>query len=116
MTNHGLTLEDADRLLDPIVDFPAIGAAFERVRPITDFRKDDAEARVLYICRRIQSESSATNGDSQDNLYVLKCKIQCVSPSILQKRVVKPIVKQSSICPRRRPDNSHPRPQRAYQR
>lgn len=82
MTNHGFTLDDADLLLDPIIEFPEINAAFERVRPITDFRKDDAEARVLYICRRITPDGQATNGDSgqpdREKLYVLKCKVQYV--------------------------------------
>lgn len=77
MTNHGLTLEDADHLLDLIVDFPDINAAFERVKPITDFRKDDAEARVLYICRRIQPDGqSGGQQDGKDELFVLKCKVQ----------------------------------------
>ena len=82
MTNHGLTVEDADRLLESVVHFPRINATFERGRPITDFRKDDAEARVLYICRRIQPADQETNGDvpkhSTDDLYVLKCKVQYV--------------------------------------
>lgn len=77
MTNHGLTLEDAERLLDPILHFPEMNMAFERLRPITDFRKDDAEARVLYVCRRIQP-SSVNDGqkDGKDELFVLKCKVQ----------------------------------------
>ena len=82
MINHGLTLEDADRLLDPIIEFPEINTAFERLRPITDFRKDDTEARVLYICRRRRLKQDVVddarrNGD-EDELYVLKCKVQCV--------------------------------------
>lgn len=44
--NHGLTLRQADHLLDKTISFPEIGSTFERIRPITDFRKDDAEARV----------------------------------------------------------------------
>ena len=82
MTNHGLTVDDADRLLDRVVHFPQIGAKFERIRPITDFRKDDAEARILYICRRVDPDLEIVNGsvqhDSPDELYVLKCKIQYV--------------------------------------
>lgn len=77
MINHGLTAEDADRLLDAVVEFPEINSSFERVRPITDFRKDDNEARILYICRRLQPEGQ--NGSSDDkykNLYILKCKVQ----------------------------------------
>jgi hypothetical protein len=78
--NHGLTLDDADRLLEPIVDFPGEGFLFERLRPITNFRKDDTEARVLYICRRIKSDDVEANDisqeDGKDDLYVLKCKVQ----------------------------------------
>ena len=88
LKNHGLTLEDADRLLEPFVEFPDVGAIFGRIRPLTDFRKDDAEARVLYICRRIGPESTTdSNGAGtirKDDLYVLKCKVQSVlqlSPS-----------------------------------
>ena len=44
--NHGLTLAQADQLLPKILDFSEINAKFERIRPITDFRKDDNEARV----------------------------------------------------------------------
>lgn len=77
MINHGLTLEDADRLLDPIVDFPEVDSAFERIRPITDFRKDDNEARILYICRRIQpARPRLTGEDDLGNLHILKCKVQ----------------------------------------
>lgn len=77
MVNHGLTAEDADRLLDPIVDFPEINSAFERIRPITDFRKDDNEARILYLCRRIQSDGKNGHSDGKkEDLYILKCKIQ----------------------------------------
>lgn len=78
--NHGLTVEDADRLLEPIVDFPDKGLSFERVRPITDFRKDDMEARILYICKRIDQGGQEVNGfshsEGKDDLYVLKCKVQ----------------------------------------
>jgi hypothetical protein len=78
--NHGLTLEDADRLLEPIVDFPEVGALFERIRPLTDFRKDDDCARVLYVCRRIKADGLEVKGENQedgtDDLYVLKCKVQ----------------------------------------
>ena len=80
MINHGLTIEDADRLLEPVVDLPDVDAVFERVRPITDFRKDDNEARILYICRRIDAKGGLSNGevpqDKKDDLYILKCKVQ----------------------------------------
>lgn len=77
--NHGLTVEDADRLLEPIVEFDN-GLLFERVKPITDFRKDDTEARILYLCRRLDSNTPSLNGNAQaetnNELFVLKCKVQ----------------------------------------
>ncbi|KAI5365217.1 hypothetical protein Slin15195_G047540 [Septoria linicola] len=93
--NHGLTLAQADELLDKVVEFPEIDAKFERVRPITDFRKDDYEARVLYICRRLPS-SSSSDDESQDNakasqeeLFILKCKVQ--APSVLAGGLKDPV-------------------------
>lgn len=77
MINHGLTIADAERLLDSVVEFPEIESAFERIRPITDFRKDDNEARILYLCRRVQVDATKeTIEDKSRNLYILKCKIQ----------------------------------------
>lgn len=61
-----MTLDDAERLIDQVVYISEIDASFERVRAITDFRRDETEARVLYICRRSGS----------DDLYILKCKVQ----------------------------------------
>ena len=47
---------------------------------ITDFRKDDTEARVLYVCKRVKPNDLEVNGacqeDGKDDLYVLKCKVQ----------------------------------------
>lgn len=76
MADYVYTPEAADGLLDPIVDLPEVGALFERIRPLTDFRKDDNEARILYVCRRINAEGTAVNGAEKEELYVLKCKIQ----------------------------------------
>lgn len=116
--NHGLTLEDADRLLDAVVDFPDLGAAFERVRPLTDFRKDDAEARVLYICRRTQPDGVAGNGndltDMNDDLFVLKCKVQCVSP-LSAPHIHAHLSQQSTLSPGWRLDHADTRPKRAHQ-
>ena len=79
LKNHGLTVEDADRLLEPIVEFEN-GLLFERIRPITDFRKDDTEARILYICRRLDPDAQNRNEtdpiDGKEDLFVLKCKVQ----------------------------------------
>ncbi|SMR53541.1 unnamed protein product [Zymoseptoria tritici ST99CH_1E4] len=93
MTNHGLTVDDADRLLDKIINIPERNSAFERLRPITDFRKDDSEARILYICRRVQPKNEGANDDKtspgKDELFVLKCKIQ--APSVLAGGLTTPI-------------------------
>jgi hypothetical protein len=79
LKNHGLTVDDADRLLEPIVEFEN-GLLFERIRPITDFRKDDTEARILYICRRLDPDTQTGGGlgqaDNKDDLFILKCKVQ----------------------------------------
>lgn len=77
MATHSLTVEDADRLLEQRVCFPEHDAVFERVRPITDFRRDGGEARILYICERKPDPSWQLDGQNDGNaLYVLKCKIQ----------------------------------------
>ena len=75
---QALTIEDADRILDVVVHFPEINASFERLRPITNFRKDDSEARILYLCRRTTSnDSNADSGEKDGNdIFVLKCKVQ----------------------------------------
>lgn len=78
MKNHGLTLEDAERLLEPTVSIPGIDASFERVQAITDFRKDDAEARVLFICRKKSPSNDVSDNAGEEELFVLKCKVQFV--------------------------------------
>lgn len=87
MTDRTLTVEDADRLLDTTVVFPEINAAFQRLQPITNFRKDDSEARILYICRRVAlGDAVADDGvdqGSEGDLYILKCKVQYVPPATL---------------------------------
>lgn len=80
MTERVMTVEYADSLIDPVVHFPDIDASFERIKPITDFRRDESEARILYICKRVQPDAqdsgySSPNAASND-LYILKCKIQ----------------------------------------
>ncbi|PPJ59369.1 hypothetical protein CBER1_11708 [Cercospora berteroae] len=93
MGNQGLTVQDAEALLDAVVDFPDINARFERVRPITNFRKDDSEARILYICRKLpHADGTLSNGssDAEDSqLFVLKCKVQ--APSVLANGLTTPI-------------------------
>ncbi|CAK4034618.1 Hypothetical predicted protein [Lecanosticta acicola] len=92
MKNHGLTLDDADHLLEPNVTVPGVEAVFERVRAMTDFRKDDVEARVLFICRRRGaggSNASNSSGEDGDDLYILKCKVQ--APSVLAGGLTTPI-------------------------
>ena len=68
MVNNSVTLEDADCILDAVVEFPDLNAAFERIRPITNFRKDDDEARILYLCRRVEQGSREINGNVQGRM------------------------------------------------
>ena len=73
----------ADRLLENPVSFPD-GQCFERLRPITDFRKDPNEARILYLCRRTRNATSTfddtnnANGHSEEDDFVMKVKVQYV--------------------------------------
>lgn len=71
-----LTSEDADRIIPRILEFPDIQAKFERLKPITDFRKDEGEARILYLCRRLPEQDSVHEDAEKTELVVLKCKVQ----------------------------------------
>ena len=46
-----------DDFLENVVEFPD-GSRFERLEAITDFRKDPGEARILYLCRRVDPNAS----------------------------------------------------------
>lgn len=82
MAERVLTVDYADSLIDKVVQFPEINASFERIKSITDFRRDETEARILYICRPVQpgAEDSGYNSSEDDSResFILKCKIQCV--------------------------------------
>merc|ERR1712070_84806 len=56
----------SDSFLSKIIDIN--GTQYERLHPITDFRRDPCEARILYTCREI-------NNPKNDE-YVLKVKVQ----------------------------------------
>lgn len=85
MPLDSLTTDDAE-FLDTIIEFPT-GDRFERIRPITDFRRDDSEgeARILYLCRRVkENKNGEVNGSLEakgDEHFILKVKVQCVSPT-----------------------------------
>nr|POE48389.1 hypothetical protein CFP56_71019 [Quercus suber] len=72
----GLTENHADRLLDKVIRFED-GSRYERLEAMTDFRKDDSEARILYTCRRVPEHPSMINDNSGD-LFVMKVKVQYV--------------------------------------
>lgn len=112
MVNNSVTLEDADRILDAVVEFPDINAAFQRIRPITNFRKDDDEARILYLCRRVNPGNQDVNGNVQGikngDLFVLKCKVQCVRRLLsLEKHFKAYTYKQGAITVSRRLDSAY---------
>ncbi|KAI7301035.1 hypothetical protein KC315_g16876 [Hortaea werneckii] len=56
----------SDSFLSKIIDIN--GTQYERLHPITDFRRDPCEARILYTCRE-------TN-DPKNDEYILKVKVQ----------------------------------------
>ena len=66
-----------DDFLESIVQFPD-GSRFERLEAITDFRKNPGEARILYLCRRIDPDSP----DHEERL-VMKVKAQWPGPQNL---------------------------------
>ncbi|KAH7323477.1 hypothetical protein BKA65DRAFT_598089 [Rhexocercosporidium sp. MPI-PUGE-AT-0058] len=73
MALSGLTEADADALLEKVVSFED-GSRYERLQPVTNFRKDDGVARILYLCRR-KSEGSSQNEQGNEE-YIMKVKVQ----------------------------------------
>ncbi|KAK3050098.1 hypothetical protein LTR09_008753 [Extremus antarcticus] len=65
--------------LESTIEFPD-GSQFERLHAITDFRKDPGEARILYLCKRV--DSNGTDED-RENEYVMKIKAQWPGPQNL---------------------------------
>jgi hypothetical protein len=65
--------------LEDIVEFPD-GSRFERLPAITDFRKDPGEARILYLCKRIDP-NDVDSGQAEE--YVMKIKAQWPGPQQL---------------------------------
>lgn len=71
------SIPNPEMFLDRIVSFPN-GSTYERLRPITDYRRDPGEARILFTCRQQSdhgSGSSMTNADD-DRELIMKVKIQ----------------------------------------
>ncbi|KAH6707921.1 hypothetical protein BKA61DRAFT_615956 [Leptodontidium sp. MPI-SDFR-AT-0119] len=73
MASSGLTEADADAILEKVVTFED-GSRYERLKPVTNFRKDDGVARILYLCRRASDELS--QGESVDETFIMKVKFQ----------------------------------------
>lgn len=74
-SSRGLTEADADKLLDKVVEFDD-GQRFERLKPMTNFRKDDGVARILYRCRRVPDSAAESE---EGEMFVMKVKVQSVS-------------------------------------
>jgi len=79
MAPSGLSEKDADAILDKVVTFPD-GSRYERLEPMTNFRKDEGIARILYCCRR-EPHLLAPN-DKADDIFVMKIKFQVPSAEI----------------------------------
>lgn len=69
---------DPDKFLVRIVELN--GIRYERAEPITDYRRDPGEARILYLCHLVSSERPDARLDEG---YVMKVKVQyaCCSGS-----------------------------------
>lgn len=70
-----------DFIEDPIT-FPD-GSQFQRLKPITDFRKDPGEARMLYTVKRLSGSLSAAERGVEGQELVLKVKAQWPGPQNL---------------------------------
>ena len=77
-------IRQPDDFLDQVVSFED-GIAYERLRPLSDYRRDPGEARILYICKRSRviscdgtgtlSQQPVSSGED-DEEFVMKIKIQ----------------------------------------
>nr|POE63436.1 hypothetical protein CFP56_04339 [Quercus suber] len=76
----GLTESRAHEILKPVIQFED-GWGYERVQAMTNFRKDDGEARILYTCKRVSQSPSQSDQSSVDESFVMKVKVQV--PSLL---------------------------------
>lgn len=74
-------IEHAESLLDEVITFDD-DRCFRRLAPITDFRKDRDEARILFLCSR-EMNDQATNASHQEleqqQEYVMKVKFQYIT-------------------------------------
>lgn len=77
MATTGLTEADADTFLLKVVVFEN-GERFERIKAITNFRKDVGVARILFLCRRV-GEGDEEGGER----FVMKVKVQYVDCLLL---------------------------------
>lgn len=78
---NGSPSGDPEDFLDKVVEFPD-GSAFERLRPLTDLRKDPGEGRILYICKRIKGQPTPQEPAMGEEL-VMKIKAQWPGPQNL---------------------------------
>lgn len=90
MTTNGVNGVDAvpasnaDDFVDKIISGFPDGNVYERIRPITDLRKDPGEGRILYICNRQppDAELGSMSHSAMEKL-VLKVKAQWPGPQNL---------------------------------
>ena len=76
-------IRQPDTFLDQVISFEN-GISYERLWPLSDYRRDPGEARILYICKRSRVISCDGTGTSsqqpsdsgEDEEFVMKVKIQ----------------------------------------
>ncbi|PVH83661.1 hypothetical protein DL98DRAFT_569424 [Cadophora sp. DSE1049] len=76
MAPSGLSEADADAVLDKVVTFPD-GSRYERLESMTNFRKDDGIARILYRCRRKSDGLSQTKQVVETFVMKVKFQVPC---------------------------------------
>jgi len=79
-TTPSPSIPNPETFLDSIVSFPD-GSTYERLRPITDYRRDPGEARILFICKRkcIHDSRSGIATSEDDRELIMKIKVQYVT-------------------------------------
>ena len=81
---NGAPTGKPDDFVEKTVEFPD-GSIFERIRPLTDLRKDPGEGRIIYVCKRTAGKPRPDEVINQDHSgeLVMKIKAQWPGPQNL---------------------------------
>lgn len=81
--SSGVSSGNADDFVDKIIEFPD-GNKYERLKSLTDLRKDPGEGRIVYLCNRQPPDAAmGSMAHSAMEKLVLKVKAQWPGPQNL---------------------------------